>query len=238
MAQLTSLDLGFNDIGAEGAAWLAPSLVLMAQLTSLNLNGNWLGAVGVAALAPSLALMARLTSLDLGDNAIGDAGAASLAPSLALMPQLTSLDLELNDFGTAGAASLAPSLARMRMSQLECHLVSLDLRRNLIGAAAERWRVYEQLHSLTESRAALMVELDELIAVNTRSSQRSARSADDVEKAAKGRKIRGQIYVNGTNRSMGYFARDKLAADQGVNPAEVEGRDWLLAKILAEQTTP
>ncbi len=33
-------------------------------------------------------------------------------------------------------------------------------------------------------------------------------------------------------------ARDKLAADLGVNPAEVEGRDWLLAKILAEQTTP
>ncbi len=35
-------------------------------------------------------------------------------------------------------------------------------------------------------------------------------------------------------------ARDRLAAELGVNPAEVEGRDWLLAKILAarEQTTP
>jgi hypothetical protein len=37
MAQLTSLDLSSNDIGAAGAASLAPSLALMTRLTSLTL---------------------------------------------------------------------------------------------------------------------------------------------------------------------------------------------------------
>ncbi len=40
MAKLTSLDLGGNDIGAAGAASLAPSLAAMTKLTSLNLHGS------------------------------------------------------------------------------------------------------------------------------------------------------------------------------------------------------
>ena len=54
MAQLTSLHLGFNEIGTAGAASLAPSLALMAQLTSLDLWGNGIGAEG-AALLPRFA---------------------------------------------------------------------------------------------------------------------------------------------------------------------------------------
>ncbi len=50
----------------------------MAQLTSLNLGDNEIGAAGAASLVPGLALMARLTSLDLRGNSIGTAGAASL----------------------------------------------------------------------------------------------------------------------------------------------------------------
>jgi hypothetical protein len=56
------------------AASLAPSLAQMAQLTSLRLWDNAIGAAGAASLAPSLALMAQLTSLGLGGNAIGAAG--------------------------------------------------------------------------------------------------------------------------------------------------------------------
>jgi hypothetical protein len=37
MAQLTSLDLGHNAIGAAGAASLAPSLAVMSRLTSIKL---------------------------------------------------------------------------------------------------------------------------------------------------------------------------------------------------------
>ena len=40
MAQVTSLNLGGNDIDAAGAASLAPSLASLAQLTSLDLGGN------------------------------------------------------------------------------------------------------------------------------------------------------------------------------------------------------
>jgi hypothetical protein len=43
MAQLTSLDLGENDIGDAGVASLAPSLALMAQLTWLHLENNDIG---------------------------------------------------------------------------------------------------------------------------------------------------------------------------------------------------
>ncbi len=75
MAQLTSLNLRGNAIGAVGA--LAPSLAWMAQLTSLQLKHNSLGAAG----APSLASMARLTSLNLDCNSLGDAGGSYIDPS-------------------------------------------------------------------------------------------------------------------------------------------------------------
>jgi hypothetical protein len=67
--RLRSLNLAGTHLGAAGAASLAPSLALMSQLTSLNLGGddlgyNDIGAAGAASLAPSLALMAQLTSLN------------------------------------------------------------------------------------------------------------------------------------------------------------------------------
>ena len=64
MARLTSLNLSRNDIGAAGAASLAPSLAAMAQLTLLDLGGNYIVAEGAASLAPSLAPMAQLISLN------------------------------------------------------------------------------------------------------------------------------------------------------------------------------
>ena len=75
------------------AASLAPSLAVMAQLTSLHLGKNAIGAAGAATLAPVLLTMTQLTSLNLWSNDIGTAGAASLAPSLGRMAQLTTLDL-------------------------------------------------------------------------------------------------------------------------------------------------
>jgi hypothetical protein len=55
MPELTSLDLGINDLGAAGAAWLAASLAVTTKLTSLELCVNAIGAAGAASLAPSLA---------------------------------------------------------------------------------------------------------------------------------------------------------------------------------------
>jgi hypothetical protein len=74
-----------------GDEW--PVLSMMTQLTSLNLSLNDLGAAGAASLAPALSMMTQMTSLDLSRNHFGAAEAASLAPALSMMTQMTSLDL-------------------------------------------------------------------------------------------------------------------------------------------------
>ena len=112
LTQLTSLNMGYNEIGDEGAAALAP----LTQLTSLDLVGNDIGAKGAVALA----VLSQLTSLDLGHNKIGAEGAAALAA----LTQLTTLNLGYNEIGDKGASSLAA------LTQL----TSLDLGHNKIGA--------------------------------------------------------------------------------------------------------
>jgi hypothetical protein len=109
-----------NQIGADGAASLAPSLGRMTQLTSLDLSrtlrdiGGSLCCERVLANACSALMMMRavgrggcargcsrwwgLRSASRGaavraDNQIEADGAASLAPSLGRMTQLTTLDL-------------------------------------------------------------------------------------------------------------------------------------------------
>ncbi len=152
LTQLTSLNLRYNDIGAEGAAALAA----LTQLTSLNLGYNDIGAKGVAALAA----LTQLTSLDLGGNEIGDSGAAALAAltqlssldlwntqigaegaaALAALTQLTSLNLGYNDIGAKGSASLAA------LTQL----TYLDVGDNDIGdAGASALAALTQLTSLS-----------------------------------------------------------------------------------------
>ena len=116
-SSLTSLNLGFNRIGPEGAASLANSPNL-ASLTSLNLDCNLIGDEGAASLANS-ANLASLTSLDLKYNQIGDEGAARLANSTNLT-SLISLDLEYNQIGFEGAA-LFKKILFERMSNCKVH---------------------------------------------------------------------------------------------------------------------
>jgi hypothetical protein len=121
--KLTSLGLGDNSIGVEGARALASSPHL-SGLTSLNLRWSNLGDEGVKALAESPHL-SGLTSLDLWGNRIGVEGARALADSPHLRG-LTSLDLKWNSIGDEGARALASS---PHLSQL----TSLDLGDNAIG---------------------------------------------------------------------------------------------------------
>ena len=65
---ITSLDLSFNSIGADGAPAIAASLT---GLTSLDLSANSIGAAGAQAIAASLT---GLTSLSLRGNSIGADG--------------------------------------------------------------------------------------------------------------------------------------------------------------------
>ena len=109
MAALTSLDLRFNDIGAEGAKAIADALSWgRAGLTSLNLEDNNIGAEGAKTIANALQSgKAVLSSLNLADNALcgidaygqgtyDASGIQALASALAGNAVLTALDLSNN----------------------------------------------------------------------------------------------------------------------------------------------
>lgn len=128
---LEQLDIGFCEIGPEGARALAASGALRglaelnlarnplgdagveavaaagdcADLRSLGLNDVRLTARGVRSLADSASL-AALGALALGGNALGDAGAAAIARGSG-WPALRELGFSSNRIGDSGAASLA-----------------------------------------------------------------------------------------------------------------------------------
>jgi uncharacterized protein (TIGR02996 family) len=79
LAKLTSLNLGFNYIGAHGTKVLASS-EHVNNLTSLNLVRNDIGPEGAKALAGSPHLK-NLRCLDLWGNDLGSDGVATLAAS-------------------------------------------------------------------------------------------------------------------------------------------------------------
>ncbi|NOT02643.1 MAG: hypothetical protein HOP29_18715 [Phycisphaerales bacterium] len=109
---LTTLDLGNNNIGDEGAKALAT----LTGLTTLHLGDNNIGAEG----AKALATLTGLTTLHLGDNNIGAEGAKALAT----LTGLTTLHLGGNNIGAEGAKALATLTG----------LTTLHLWNNKIGA--------------------------------------------------------------------------------------------------------
>jgi internalin A len=113
---LTTLHLGYNQIGPDGVHALAA----LTQLTALDLSYNQIGDGG----AHALAVLTRLTALDLSNNHIGASGAGALTA----LTGLTSLDLNNNHIGFEGASALGVLTA----------LTSLDLSYNRIGPESTR----------------------------------------------------------------------------------------------------
>ncbi|GCB83788.1 hypothetical protein scyTo_0024415, partial [Scyliorhinus torazame] len=64
---VTDLNLMCNDIGRNGAEWLAKGLQLNRSLKTLRMNGNKIGDAGGMHFATMLQLNKTLESLDLGD---------------------------------------------------------------------------------------------------------------------------------------------------------------------------
>jgi Leucine-rich repeat (LRR) protein len=110
-ATLTNLDVGGNQIGVEGAKALAAN----ATLTNLNVYYNQIGAKGAKALAANT----TLTNLDVWGNQIGDEGTKALAANATL----TYLNVRSNQIGDEGAKALAANAT----------LTNLDVGWNLIG---------------------------------------------------------------------------------------------------------
>lgn len=100
LPQLTSLDVGSNEITKVGIRAITKNL---PQLTSLSITNNLIGDEGASAISE----LKELTSLSLGLNQISKSGARKIAECLT---KLTSLSIDRNEIGETGAASIAEHL--------------------------------------------------------------------------------------------------------------------------------
>ncbi|CAF3871208.1 unnamed protein product [Rotaria magnacalcarata] len=142
---LTTLDLSYNDIGEDGAQYLANALATNKVTLNQPLCVEYI---------VNLFLKQTLTTLDLTGNNIGEDGAEHLANALAtnkvtlnqplcveyivnlfLNQTLTTLDLTYNDIGEDGAAHLANALTtnKVTLNQSLCveYIANLFLKQTL-----------------------------------------------------------------------------------------------------------
>ena len=130
--RVTTLNLGFNNIGDAGARALAQAIQSThCSLTYLYLFGSDIGVDGARALAQAIqSTHCSLTSLNLNTNNIGDAGARALAQAIqSTHCSLTYLGLDRNDIGEDGARAVADALKHNRL------VTTMDLRVNKISWA-------------------------------------------------------------------------------------------------------
>ncbi|KAJ3433815.1 leucine rich repeat family protein [Anaeramoeba flamelloides] len=123
---LTSLDLSYNQIGAEGMQSLSECLKVNQTLTNLNLSENLIGAKGMETLSEALKVNQTLTNLVLFFNQIRDEGMQPLCESLKFNQTLTVLSLSMNKIRAKGMKPLFESL---KVNQT---LTNLDLSCNQI----------------------------------------------------------------------------------------------------------
>ena len=128
-SSVTSLNLGGNFVGEDGASSLSKALKANSSLTNLNLSLNSIGDDGASSLSKALKANSSLTSLNLSSTSIGDAGASSLSKALKANSSLANLNLSINSIGDAGASSLSKAL------KANSFLTDLDLSDNSIGDA-------------------------------------------------------------------------------------------------------
>jgi uncharacterized protein (TIGR02996 family) len=122
-ANLTTLNLGSNDLDAEALEALAAG-VCWPKLSDLTLTHNGLTGEAIVALAGS-PLLASVARLELHSNRIDLAGARALARSPHLS-ELRSLGLGSNLIGTEGVEALARSASMPRLVELEVGYNGID----------------------------------------------------------------------------------------------------------------
>ncbi|MFT5795178.1 MAG: Ran GTPase-activating protein (RanGAP) involved in mRNA processing and transport [Ulvibacter sp.] len=123
----TTLDLGGNNIGDEGAQVLAVALQNTEIVTTLTLEKNNIGAEGAKELAEALKNNKTVTTLYLGVNNIEAEGAQVLAEALKNNKTVIALTLEKNNIGDKGAQALAEALKNNNT------VTALNLEENNIG---------------------------------------------------------------------------------------------------------
>ena len=101
---------------AHGIKALSEALKVKGSVTSLSLGQNGLGDEGAAVIAHALkeSKVCKLASLDLNNlfsgNTIGPAGAKALAEYLSVTASMTRLDVKFNSLGGEGEAVLRKAI--------------------------------------------------------------------------------------------------------------------------------
>ena len=117
-AELTTLDLRYNDLEGKDLATLEANLSSAPKLKTLHLEGNYGKCEGATAIGRVLAATdSNLRELYLGANQIGIEGAKSLAEGLRNNTTLEKLYLEGNSIGDEGAIAFRDVLLDQRSRQ-------------------------------------------------------------------------------------------------------------------------
>ena len=87
----STINLRWNNIGAEGAKYVAEALKVNTSLTEIHLDGNNIGAEGAKYVAEALKVNTSLTKIHLGGNNIGAEGAKYVAEALKVNTSLTEI---------------------------------------------------------------------------------------------------------------------------------------------------
>ena len=116
---IVELDLSSNEIGEQGAIYLANSLP-RSNISTLILNGNGTRARGAAAFARALQLSHKVNVLGLCGNDIGDEGTELLCEVAKTHPGLKALLLEDNFIRDRGMFAVAEAhRANRRLGMME-----------------------------------------------------------------------------------------------------------------------
>lgn len=127
---LTSMDLGSNQIGPNGAVVLANAIKqsMVLRIHSLNLSDNPIGLVGATAVADAIAHSESMTDVNLSHIDIGTAGTV-IAWAIKKSHTLTKLNLYNTHMDDADITAIGEALCSSTSMSV------LDIGRNIISPA-------------------------------------------------------------------------------------------------------
>lgn len=140
LSHLATLDFQGRDLRQYGAAAIRECLAAhpTSACTSLDLGRNHLGDDGAAEVARLLGENTHLTRLVLDDNGIGDVGAFALANGLRANTSLTMLSLRVDPTHARAQPSFTESGLDVLAQAIALHptLLAVDLRGHVLSRGA------------------------------------------------------------------------------------------------------
>ncbi|CAK9072698.1 unnamed protein product [Durusdinium trenchii] len=163
---LRDLELGFNQVTAEGAVQMAKRLWTAKGPSRLGLAGNRLRDAGAAAFAAAIQKNCCLEELALPSNEIATAGGAALAAAMQCNWRLRELDLRENPISPEAAHIIAETTACARLasgSVPRTEMLRSELETGMSRRFCRAWSVRAYLSWLTKD-AADTPQLAQLVA--------------------------------------------------------------------------